>query len=73
MNEQEREIVIKEARLAALHDIEMALIKLESDRSVDAEIARTAKFIRHYINQRMGDVGQDKADRMRLSHTLWGE
>jgi SepF-like predicted cell division protein (DUF552 family) len=72
MNEQEREIVIKEARIAALHDIEAALRKLTQENLVSNEVKEAAKFISHYIGQRVSDVAQDKADRQRLSHTPWG-
>ncbi len=72
MNESEREIVIKEARLAALHDIEMALRRLMREDLVSSEVKEAAKFISHYIGQRVAEVVQDKADRQRLSHTPWG-
>ena len=73
MNEQEREIVIKEARLAALHDIETALRNLMREGLVSDEVKEAAKFISHYIGQRVRVVAQDKADRQRLNHTPWGE
>ncbi len=73
MNEREREIVIKEARLAALHDVETALRELMKEKPVSNEVEEAAKFISHYIGQRISDVAQDKADRLRLSHTPWGD
>jgi hypothetical protein len=73
VNEREREIVIKEARLAALHDIEAAFRKLTQENLVSNEVKEAAKFISHYIGQRVSEVAQDKADRQRLSHTPWGD
>ncbi len=73
MNERERETVIKEAKLAALHDVETALRKLTQENAVSNEVEEAAKFISHYIGQRISDVAQDKADRQRQSHTPRGD
>ncbi len=72
MDEQDRELVIKETRLAALHDVEMALAKLEDERGgQDEELRRVSQYIRHYIGLRISEVNQDKADRARISRPLW--
>lgn len=73
IDEREREIVIKEARLAALHDIEAALRTLARENLVSDEVKEAARFIGHYLGQRISAVAQDKADRQRLSHASWGD
>ena len=72
MNERERELVIKEARLAALHDIEFALRALQRQELVGDEVKQAARFISLYIGQRAKLVAEDKADRQRLNHEPWG-
>ncbi len=73
MNEREREIVIKEAKLAALYDVETALRELMQENPVSKEVEEAAEFISHYIGQRISDVAGDKADRLRLSHAPRGD
>ena len=72
VNERERELVIKEARLAALHDIEFALRALQRQELVSDEVKNAARFISLYIGQRAKLVAEDKADRQRLNHEPWG-
>jgi cytochrome c oxidase assembly protein Cox11 len=72
VTEEDRELLLKEARLAAVHDIEMALAKLIDERGQrDPELARVVNLILYYIGQRTSEIAQDKADRSRLSRPLW--
>ena len=75
VDEREREIIIKEARLAALHDLEAVLRDLRAGKhikgGVTAEVRAAVDIIMFYLAQRIGDVAQDKADRQRLTHTPW--
>jgi hypothetical protein len=73
MNEKERELVIKEARLNALRDVEIALAKIEQERGAQDELGRLAQLIRYHLGQQISEVAQDKAGQTRLDHTLWGE
>ena len=75
VDEREREIIIKEARLAALHDLEAVLRDLRAGKLIKGGLHDAAKqtvdILMFYLAQRIGDVAQDKADRQRLSHTPW--
>jgi alkyl hydroperoxide reductase subunit AhpC len=66
MEEEERELLIKEIRVAVLNDVRGALAKLMDARQQDA-IRDAAKFIDHYIGLKLTEVAQDKAGRMRLN------
>jgi hypothetical protein len=76
VNERERELIIKEARLAALHDLEAVLRDLRAGKLIKGkmtdEVRGAVDIIMFYLAQRIGDVAQDKADRQRLTHTPWG-
>jgi hypothetical protein len=77
IDEREREIIIKEARLAALHDLEAVLRDLRAGKLVKGGVTEEARgaldIIMFYLAQRVRDVAQDKADRQRLVHTPWEE
>jgi hypothetical protein len=73
VNEEDRELVIKEARLAVLHDIESALRGLIQHDLASEEIKEAAKLICLYVGRRAGLVAQDKADRQRLRHETWDD
>ena len=77
IDEREREVIIKEARLAALHDLEAVLRDIRAGKLVKGAVADEVKgaldIIMFYLAQRVRDVAQDKADRQRLTHTPWGE
>jgi len=77
IDERERETVIKEARLAALHDIESVLRDLRAGKFVKGgvkdEVREAVDIIMFYLAQQIGRVAQDKADRQRLVHTPWEE
>jgi hypothetical protein len=75
LDEREREIIIKEARLAALHDLEAVLRDLRAGKLIKGGLSDETRgavdILMFYLAQRIGDVAQDKADRQRLSHTPW--
>ena len=77
IDERERELIIKEARLAALHDLEAVLRDIRAGRLIKAAVTDEVKgaldLIMFYLAQRVRDVAQDKAGRQRLSHTSWGD
>lgn len=77
IDERERELIIKEARLAALHDLEAVLRDIRAGRLIKVEVTNEVQgaldIIMFYLAQRVRDVAQDKAGRQRLSHTPWGE
>lgn len=68
MNEEEREKLIKETRLAVLNDVQRALAKLMDDRmnQPDDELRKVAHMFSYYIGQIVNEVAQDKAGRIRL-------
>ena len=76
VNERERELIIKEARLAALHDLEAVLRDLRAGKLIKGkmtdEVRGAVDIIMFYLAQRIGDVVQDKADRQRLTRTPRG-
>ena len=69
MNEKEREILIKETRLATLRDFQVVLAKITAENR-GHEIANIAQIINHYVDLQMSEVAQDRADRMHLSHQV---
>jgi hypothetical protein len=71
MNEHDRDIVIKEARINALHDVQQALNKLIEENKADDDTKRAARMIVYYLGMRLSDVSQDKADRINITHTVW--
>jgi hypothetical protein len=72
LTEEDRKLVIKEARLAAVHDIQMVLAKLmEEQGQREPQLVRTAQLIVHYVGLRLGEIAQDKAGYPQQSHQLW--
>ena len=69
MNEKEREILIKETRLATLRDLQVVLSKITEDHK-GQEISNIAKTINHYLDLQISEVAQDTADRLRLRHQV---
>ena len=69
MNEKEREILIKETRLATLRDLQVVLTKITEDHK-EQEISNIAKTINHYLDLQISEVAQDTADRLRLRHQV---
>lgn len=68
VDENEREHLIKEIRVAVLHDIQMALAQLMTDRmGQQDEVRNAAKVINHYIGLRIGEVTNDTADRPHIN------
>ncbi|HYG09841.1 MAG TPA: hypothetical protein VD835_07710 [Pyrinomonadaceae bacterium] len=64
MTEAERELIIKEARLAAVHDIETAFAKVAEARGQhDPELNTLMSIFMQFISERWNDVFQDSADR----------
>jgi hypothetical protein len=73
MNERERDLAIKEARMGALHDLQLVFATIESERGPQDELGVLAKLVRYHIGQKLSEVAQDKAGGPKVSHTLWGE
>ena len=77
IDELAREIIIKEARLAALHDLEAVLRDIRAGKLIKATITDEVKgaldIIMFYLAQRVKDVARDKAGRQILSHIPWGD
>ena len=71
MNEQDRDTVIKEARVNALHDVQMALAKLLDTLPPDSDARAVVNLIFQQINLRVSEVSEDKADRIRVTHRVW--
>jgi len=68
MTNEEKDEFLKEIRLVVLHDVEMALAKLSPAQPVSGkEISRgVADDIRRSINERMDEVSNGTADRVRF-------
>jgi hypothetical protein len=71
VNEQDRDTVIKEARINVPHDVQQALNKLIDEKIADDDTKRAARLIAHYLGLRLSEVNQDKADRINITHTVW--
>ena len=64
----EREHLIKQIRVAVLHDIQMALAQLMTDRmGRQDEVRNAAKVINHYVGPRIGEVTDGTADRPHIN------
>lgn len=70
MNEEDRETLIKEVRINALHDMTMVLAKL-LDSGPDEDTHRAAKLLLHYVGLRHGEVASGTADRINVTHRVW--
>lgn len=66
MDEQEREKIIKESRIAALNDLNRALARLIDERGPHDSVSETAKILSYYLGQMTSEVSQDKIGRIRL-------
>jgi len=68
MTNEEKDEFLKEIRLVVLHDVEMALAKLQPVYPVAGQenIRNIAEQLRHHINERIGEVANDTADTQRF-------
>jgi hypothetical protein len=67
MTDEEREHLIKEIRLAVLHDIEMALARLRDNTNPGDERRNAAEAISYFLKQRALEISMDKADRPHIN------
>jgi hypothetical protein len=68
MTDEEKDKFLKEVRLVVLHDVQMALAKLQPVNPVTGqeEIRSFAQHLSHHITERIGEVTNDTADRPRF-------
>jgi hypothetical protein len=75
LTEKDRDLVIKEARQAVLHDVRHALARLQDELGQqEPDVARAAKFIAHYLGLKLSDVAQgtEGSGYPRVGHDVWG-